>query len=107
MKMLLHAPCPNCGEGNPSLAEFCVNCGARLTEAGGRPTLAGEAKKNVDHSVLMIALAAVSLVLLLAGFVGVDSAVQQSALFAAAAVFAIFARLAQAAKQHEQAMRKQ
>lgn len=51
--------------------------------------------------VLAYILAAGATVLLLAGFVGPLNAVQQTSVFAAAAVVAILARIAQAGSQHE------
>jgi multisubunit Na+/H+ antiporter MnhB subunit len=81
---------------NGSAAFRCARCGADLIVRNDR----------TGHSALMLIGVVLALILLIVGFVVPESAVQQTALFAAAAVVAILARIAQAAKQHEQAMKK-
>ena len=55
-------------------------------------------------SWVMVLLVFIAVLLLVTGFFGSDNAITQTALFAAAAVIAVFARLVQAQRQHNEMM---
>jgi uncharacterized membrane protein YvbJ len=104
------ATCPECGKKAKMLDENCPSCGAQLLYPQGptQEAAAGETayqSRSLLYSVVMGVLILASLVMLAIGLFSSDiSAVQQSALFAAAAVFGILARISQAAKHHIQVM---
>lgn len=90
--------CPACRITNTNSARFCAGCGVALS-AVVRP------ESDVFNLVLMIIFVIGALLLLITGFFSPDiSAVQQTAFFAAAAVCAIFARIAQAGVHHTRIM---
>jgi hypothetical protein len=59
---------------------------------------------TTNVSGFMIALIVIAVLLLIAGFALAENAITQTAFFAASAVFAIFARIAQAGRQHGEMM---
>ena len=71
-----------------------------------RPRVSGSSLKQGTSEVsgFTIVLVAIAVILLALGFFGTDNAITQTAFFAAAAVFAIFARIAQASRQHAEMM---
>jgi hypothetical protein len=79
---------------------------ATLDELAGGPAPQGSSLKagTTEVSGLMIALVVVAVLLMAAGFFAADNAITQTAFFAAAAVVAIFARIAQAGRQHGEMM---
>jgi hypothetical protein len=93
--------CPRC---STQLAEngraFCGNCGLPM-KSGVDPanTMTGTELTYSVVTVLLIMAAAAMLIWGFFGLGGVDSAIQQSAIFAAGAVLGILARIAQAARQ--------
>lgn len=87
--------CPACNlqmNGNN-----CSSCGGRLE---AMPSTGASSTALIG---LMLIVAVICVVL---GFVLSDTVLQQISLFALAAVFGIFARIAQAAKHHTEMMNK-
>jgi hypothetical protein len=88
--------CPNCHTPLAPGSGFCKEC--------GRPV--GKPKSAAGPWELLSILGVIgALILFVLGWVVADSAVQQAAYFAAAAVLGILARMAQASRQHAEAMR--
>ena len=95
--------CPNCEAQNASWRVRCKSCGEVLlveSEVKGSSLKRGTS----EVSGLTIVLIVLSLILVVAGFFYTSNAITQSATFAAAAVFAILARIAKAGRQHAELM---
>lgn len=116
---LLSGVCPKCGAKNGALAEFCASCGERLGVAPAQsgPSVtpeqyaAWEAQRaqrgpgTAGMSIVMIVLIIGSVLLLVIGFSSSSlNAIQETAVFAAAAVCGILARITQAAMHHTKMM---
>ncbi len=101
---VLSARCPECGEPNPPLAEFCVKCGARLGEEIGAhsgPAVGGSWGWIPSLVQWLLIIGAVITLLVAAQD---DSAVRAAAYAGGAAVQGILARLIQAHRYHVEMM---
>ncbi len=97
--------CPACGQRNTAKVRSCKNCGASLGEAQDVGRVKGSSLRQGTSEVsgAMIVLIIIAVILMVVGFL-VGDAITQTAAFAAAAVFAILARIAQAGRQHAEMM---